>query len=372
MHITPTTPGSPLPSPARGWRSRAGLTLLFVLSAGAGWVFERIGAPLPWMIGPLLLTAAIYIGRAPRFDVPVRLRPIGQIVVATQVGLAFSPAALDMLVHLAPVIVGTALVTGASIFLVAFLTARVTGQGLAQAFLSAAPTSPVEAAAMAVAAGIKPMPVIFAQTVRLSTVVLIVPFALYAVDGWPEVARTPVSLEVSDPPTLLLLAVIGVAAAWGFRVLRVPNPNFLGPMTIAAVLAASGYGPAPYPPVVLAAAQIVLGTWLGATFRREIITSALRLSIASTFSALLLLLLCSLSAVGIAAISGVDWRTLVLGAAPGGAVEMALTAKFLEQNVVLITTFHLVRIFIFMPNIPWIVRLIARHESRNRKGDPPT
>lgn len=323
-----------------------------------------MGAPLPWMIGPLILTAAIFMGPAPRITVPDRLRPVGQIVVATQVGLAFSPAALTMLAQLAAVIVGTALVTGTCIFVTALVIARMTGQSLAQAFLSAAPTSPVEAAAMAVAAGINPMPVILSQTVRLASVVMIVPFALYAIDGWPDVRRPPVTLEIADPVSVLVLAVIGVAGAWLFRAARVPNPNFLGPMTIAALLSASGHGPAPYPPLVLALAQIVLGTWLGATFRREIVTSALWLSLISVVSALLLLLLCTLSAVGIAAVSGVDWRTLVLGAAPGGAVEMALTAKFLQQNVVLITTFHLVRIFIFMPNIPWIVRLLARRETR--------
>jgi len=345
MNKTSSAPGSPPPSPARGWKAGVGLVLLFALSTGAGWIFERIGAPLPWMIGPLLLTATIFMGLAPRLVVPNGMRPIGQVVVATQVGLAFSPAALTMLADLSVVIVGTALTTGGCIFIVALVLARLTGMGLAQAFLSSAPTSPVEAATMATEAGINPMPVIFGQTIRLAMVVVILPFALYAVDGWPEVARTPVSLDINDPHSIFFLAAVGAASAWAFRTMRIPNPNFMGPLTLAAGLAVSGIGPAPYPPVVLAIAQIVLGTWLGATFKREIVTSSVRLSLASIFSALLLLALCSLSAVGIAAISGVDWRTLILGAAPGGAVEMALTAKFLGQSVVLITTFHLVRIF---------------------------
>lgn len=335
-------------------------------------MFERIGAPLPWMIGPLLLAAGVFMGPAPRLVVPNRLRPLGQIVVATQVGLAFSPAALSVLADLAVVIVGTALATGGCIFIVALVSARMTGMGLAQAFLSSAPTSPVEAATMATEAGIDPMPVIFGQTIRLAVVVVILPFAMYALDGWPEVTRTPVTLDLSDPVSLLVLAAIGAASAWAFRVMHVPNPNFLGPMTVAAALAVSGVGPSPFPPVILAIAQIVLGTWLGATFKREIVTSSLKLSLVSVVSALLLLALCSLSAVGIAALSGVDWKTLVLGAAPGGAVEMALTAKFLGQSVVLITTFHLVRIFILMPNIPWIVKLILRHDNRKEEKDSPT
>ncbi|ETX13383.1 hypothetical protein OCH239_10710 [Roseivivax halodurans JCM 10272] len=348
-----------------------GLALLFAISACAGWAFERIGAPLPWMIGPLMLTAGVFMGPAPRLTVPNRMRPIGQIVVATQVGLAFSPAAFNMLADLALVIVGTALATGACIFIVALVLARLAGMGLAQAFLSCAPTSPVEAATMATEAGIDPTPVIFGQTIRLGMVVVILPFAMYALDGWPDVTRAPITFNFSDPLSILVLAGIGTTSAWAFHALRVPNPNFLGPMSVSAALAASGVGPAPYPPVVLAIAQIVLGTWLGATFKREIVTSSLKSSLLSVATALLLLMLCSLSAVGIAALSDFDWKTLVLGAAPGGAVEMALTAEFLGQSVVLITTFHLVRIFIFMPNIPWIVKLILRHDRRKEGKDIP-
>jgi len=91
MNKTSSAPGSPPPSPARGWKAGVGLVLLFALSTGAGWIFERIGAPLPWMIGPLLLTATIFMGLAPRLVVPNGMRPIGQVVVATQVGLAFHP-----------------------------------------------------------------------------------------------------------------------------------------------------------------------------------------------------------------------------------------------------------------------------------------
>lgn len=346
----------------REWKRILWLFLLVLLSTCAGWGFERLGAPLPWMIGPLVITATLFMVTGTQLKVPNRLRIGGQVVVATQVGLAFSPEALGLLVNLAPVIVGAALATGLCILAVAVVVARATGQSLAQAFLSSVPTSPVEAASMAMSAGIPPTPVIFSQTLRLSAVVVILPFALYALEGWPDVQRQPVSLGIPDPSALLVLVAAGGIGALLFRFLRVPNPNFLGPMGVAALLAVSGNDLAPYPPDILALAQILLGTWLGATFRRDFITSALRLTMISAGSSLLLLLLCSLCAFGLATVSGVDWQTVVLGSAPGGVVEMALTAKFLGQNVVLITTFHLVRIFIFMPNIPWIVRLLAKHD----------
>lgn len=345
------------------------IVLLLFFSALAGWGFERIGAPLPWMIGPLVLTSLVFITIAPSINVPNRLRPLGQVVVATQVGLAFSPAALGMLLDLAPVIVGTALATGVCIAAVAFLLARLSRQSVAQCFLSAAPTSPVEAATMAAAAGLNPVPVIFSQTVRLAAVVLVVPFALYAIEGWPDASRPPVTFDIVFSVHIVLLAVLGIAGAVLFHRLGVPNPNFLGPMTFAAVLSVTGIAFAPYPPLIMAAAQIVLGSWLGSQFRRDVLTTALGMTVMGIATSMLLLLLCSLCAVAIAAVSGLDWKSVVLGAAPGGAVEMALTAKFLGENVVLITTFHIVRIFIFVPSIPWIVKGLLRYEKRHHLGD---
>lgn len=367
-----TTPIVPPPSAGSGRIWIAKLAALFVMTTFTGWVFEHLGAPLPWMIGPLIVTAAIFIVFDPSFGVPNRLRPLGQIVVATQVGLAFSPQALEVLLGYAPVIVGTAVTTWICIGVVSMVMVKFTGQKLAQTFLSNVPTSPVEAAAMAKAAGLEPAPIIFSQTLRLATVVVVLPFSLFAIQGWPEMQRTMVSFSSIDPLNVLFLIAVGIAGSQTARVLHVPNPNFLGPMAAAAILSVAAIGPAPYPPFLLALGQVVLGTWLGATFRRSFLTSALRMTLISLSSAMLLLLLCSLSGVAIAHLSGLSWQTVVLGAAPGGVVEMALTAKFLQQNVVLISTFHIVRIFIFMPNIPWIVRLIARHEHDNSKKDPST
>ena len=355
---------------ATGWRQVIGLAALLMFAVAAGRLFESLGAPLPWMIGPLVGTALIFMTIAPRVTVPTRIRPAGQIVVATQVGLAFSPDALRMLVDMAPLMVGMALATGLCVTIISVVIARLTGQSLAQSVLATVPSSPVEAATMATAASIAPMPVIYAQTLRLAAVVIVVPFALYAIEGWPEGGRAPVTWAVPEVLPVLMLAAMGVAGAGLFRMLRIANPNFLGPLALAAGVAATGHAPAAFPPEVLALAQVVLGTWLGATFRRDFVTSALGLTAVSLASSLSLLALCSACAVGLAAVSGVDWQTLVLAAAPGGVVEMALTAKFLAQNAVLITTFHLVRIFLFIPNVPWIVRLIVRFEARKHRKAP--
>ena len=51
---------------------------------------------------------------------------------------------------------------------------------------------------------------------------------------------------------------------------------------------------------------------------------------------------------------------MVLGFAPGGTTEMALTAGILGQDVALVTAMHLARIFIIMLNLQWLTRLTSR------------
>lgn len=359
-HATPRPPRDA--GPAQVIR----LLLLFVLAGIGGFAFERLGTPLPWMIGPLVISAAIFLTGAIRVAVPTVIRPFGQVVVACQVGLTFSPEAFGMLLRLAPAIVGTALLTGLCIFCVALIVSRLGRMGLAQAFLCGVPTSPVEAASMAMRAGLDPLPVVLSQTLRLSVVVMVLPFALYAVDGWPERQRSFVRFETFDPWHVALLAALGLGTALLSRRVKVPNPNFLGPLTVTALLAVTDHAPHAFPDMILAAAQIVLGTWLGSTFRRDLMRSAGRMVATFLAATLLVLMLCSAGAILIGLLAGLDWRTMVLGAAPGGVVEMALTAKFLEQNVALITSFHLTRIFILMPSIPWLVSLIHRFETRPR------
>lgn len=339
-------------------------TALYAAAAGAGWGFTALGLPLPWMLGPLLLSAVVYVSGFGQIAVPVRTRPFGQMTVAAQVGLTFTPAAFASLLELAPMIVGLALISGVLASLVAIVLARTTDMRLAQAFVSTFPTSPVEAAVVAERLGIAPAPVVLAQTVRIAMIVFLVPMSIYLVDGMPDrSAAGPAQGFVAGHLALVALAVGGAVL---FRLLRLSNPFFLGPLAVSAAVAAFAVPLPPFPPLIMAVAQIALGTWLGSTFRRDLFSSGNGHILATTVSALALLILISGVALGLAHFGGYPWETLVLGAAPGGVTEMALTAKFLGAEVALVTAIQLTRIFLFMPNIPWIVRLIDRSESRKR------
>ncbi len=341
------------------------LSALYLAASLVGWLFSQLGIPLPWMIGPLVLSAALSISGLLKLTVPVKTRPFGQMTIAAQVGLAFTPAALAALLSLAPVMIGTALASAACAGLIAIVMARTTGIRLSQAFLSTFPTSPVEAAIMAERHGCEPAPVILAQTTRIAAVVILVPIAVFALDGWPDRSGI-IGGGGFNPLGNAFLALLAISGALLFKRVGLSNPYFLGPLTFSAAASAIGLHPAPFPTEILSLAQIVLGTWLGSTFRRDLFVRQKRQLLAIMSSTFVLLGLISAIAVAIASIAGQPWEVLVLGAAPGGVTEMALTAKFLGIDLALVTAFQLTRIFLFMPNIPWIIRMIDAYEQRRQ------
>ena len=315
------------------------------------------------MIGPLVSTAVISLLALLQVQVPLQTRPFGQITVAAQVGLSFSPAALTMVATYAPMILGMAAMTLACSVISARLLSRLSGLGMVPALLATIPTSPVEAAVIAEQYGVPPGGIIFAQTVRIAAVVVLVPITIYAIDGWPRHGGAAAAATAFSPGHTLLLFTLATGAAALFRTLRISNPFFLGPLFATAACTALGADLVPFHPVILAVAQIVLGTWLGSNFRRDLVARAGRLFRAILCSGLLLLALCSAGALAMAWLFALRWEEMVLAAAPGGVTDMALTAKFMGQDVALITAFHLTRIFLLVPSIPWIVAQVHRRRG---------
>src|SRR3546814_4042975 len=95
----------------------------------------------------------------------------------------------------------------------------------------------------------------------------------------------------------------------------------------------------------------------------------LRLVVATTLTSMLLVALCTAFAASLALVTDLPWNILVLGAAPGSITEMALTARFLREDVALITAFHLVRIFLIIPRTTFMLALLhARLAPPDRKS----
>lgn len=332
----------------KGVRQLAHILAIMTGAVLFGFVAMWLSFPLPWMLGALVFAGTARLsGFAVR--IPVQTRQLGQILVASSVGLAFTPAALQLMGAQAGTMILAAVLTIALSFMVAALLMRLAHVGAATAILATLPMGPVESAVLAAKHGAAPGPIIFAQTMRIVLLVVLIPPLIVLIDG-----------SVSDPVAVLrgaewsaagaaALFAFGVGGALVFRAIRIPNPFFLGGLAGAALAAVLAMPVSSYPYIVLAGAQIFLGTWLGAVIDRDLFRNARGFLPSSFLTSLLMIILCAVMGFGLTWMSGQPWQVMVLSTAPGSVTEMALTAKILQEGLAVVTAFHIVRIFIILP-----------------------
>lgn len=330
---------------------------LAVGSAG-GALCAWIGTPLPWLIGSLFCCAVLRL-RGVRLGAPVTVRNAGQWVIGTTLGLYFAPDVVARLVPWAPWIalaVGWALLVGMAN---AWALARWGGADPATAWFAGAIGGASEMAVQGERAGASAELVAAAHGVRLMLVVSTIPFAYQALGLHGLDAYEPVARAVSWPG-LAGLVVATSAGAWVLRRLGAPNAWVLGPMGVAAVLAATGAATTAMPGWLVAAGQVLIGISLGERFAPGFFARAPRLLATMAAATAVGVLASAAFGAALGALSGIPVATMVLATSPGGIAEMSLTAKVLKLGVPVVSAFHVVRMaFMVLMAMP-LWRLVGR------------
>ena len=330
----------PLLSAKPAWPTRAQLLTALVATAG-GAVLSLLGVPLAWMIGALLATAAYGWNRP--VDFPRRAPPAGLVFLGLGLGATFSGPVLAAVTGTLPALLAGGLVSIAAGIAIAPLYGRMAGTDTRTSVFSTVPGGIVVMAMLAQEARVPVAPVTLAQSVRVLVVVLSFPPLLGWLAPHGDVSEFMAPRQPFSAPGLALMAAGGLLTVWPLARLGIANPWMLGPCALAIALAGTGHLPSGVPKPLVDAAQVAMGATLGLRLNRGFILGAKRLFRASVASAVALSLLLAALAVPIAWAAGLPVAAAILGLAPGGMPEMALTAKALELAVPLVLGFHLVR-----------------------------
>ena len=341
---------------------------VYLIAAAGGFAAWLVQLPLPWVIGAMLATtAATFCGLAPRL--PVAGRNLGQFGLGMAVGLWFTPEAAAQAASHVGTMLAAAVCTLAVGCVLALVHARLAGSDMTTAFCSSVPGGPAEMAILAHHYGAAGTPVAFAQTFRISALVLIIPPALTwsGISGRELFAAPAIPF---DPLGFAAIAAASAAAAWLAVKLRVVNAWFLAPTAVVSALTASGISLSSVPFPLIEVCQVALGASLGAMFERRLLGEARRFLPAALIVMALLIAATTGIALLLAQATGLPSATLILSLAPGSVTEMAVTAKVLQLGVPLVTAFHLVRIFLIVLSTPWL--LAALHwTARRLQSKPP-
>ena len=332
-----------LPGPAAAWRTL--FTILLAVFAAELCVVLR--TPLPWMIGPLLVTAAASMLGAPT-ESWIPFRNSAQWAIGTALGLYFTPQVVTLVwglwwVILAGIAWALALGTLFGLYLHRVHSGRIAGLNRATSYFASPIGAASEMTLMAERHGARTDLVASAHSLRVVLVTLIIPFGLQ----WSGLHGIDTSLPgprvVHWPGLALLLALTG-AGCWFMRRLGGTNPWFIGALLVSIGITASGWSLSALPTALVNAAQLLIGVSLGVRFTRDFIHSA-PLWLASVAAATVVMMLaCGVFAVALAWATGIHPATLLLGTSPGGIAEMSITAKLLQLGVPLVTALHVTRL----------------------------
>ncbi|MFC7692993.1 AbrB family transcriptional regulator [Paeniroseomonas aquatica] len=310
-------------------------------AALGGAAMHLLHVPLAWMIGAMAATAALAWHRP--VAVPGWARPAGLVFLGLGLGSTFTGPVLAAVTAALPVMLACGVLAILSGLVVAPLFTRLAGTDLQTGFFCAVPGGVIVMAVLAQEARASVATVTLAQTMRVLVVVLTFPPLLGWLAPHGDFSDFTGARVAVWWPGLALMAAAGLLAAWPLRLLGLANPWMLGPCALGITLAATGHLPSGVPSGLVDAAQVAMGASLGTRLTRSFLLSSRRLAIASMISAGVLSVLLTLLAVGIGRLAGLPSAAMILGMAPGGMPEMALTAKALELGVPLVLGFHLTR-----------------------------
>lgn len=365
---------------SRAVQALSTLLVAYVAAQVAVWVH----APIPWMLGPLLVTAFASIRGWPVRSL-LGLRNMGQWVIGSALGLYFTAEVGQMLLGLWWVILlGVVWALGAGWALGRWLERRhahdladLSPEGRrATTFLASAIGGASEMTLLAERSHARTDLVAAAHSLRMMVVVTTVPLAMQLAQlAWGlkvDMGLRPVA-QAADWPALLQLAGVTLAGVAVMRWTGGANPWFMGALLASMGMTSMGWVHLQMPGWISNLAQLVVGVGLGVRFSPAFVRTAPRWMGSVMLGTLALLLGGAVVALVLAVLSGLHPATLILSTSPGGVTEMSITAKVLQLGAPTVTAMHVTRLVAVLmlarPLLAWQHRQEARQGKTGHGRD---
>jgi membrane AbrB-like protein len=365
-------PASPRALPPRIVR----ILLALAIGTAGGLCFFETRLPLPWMIGAMVFTTIASAAGLP-LAFSFRLRALMIVVLGVMLGSAFTPELLDQIAAwVVSIAIMLCYVAVATLLVQAYLI-RIGGYDRITAFFAAAPGGLTEMILTGGQLGGDERLISLSHGIRILLIAIFVSFGFRLFGGYQPTGSGTVGdpLLSIAPFDLAILAAAGLAGYFAAKPLRLAAGVLLGPMIISAALHFAGVTASRPPVELVAAAQIVLGTSIGARFAgtpRRTIGRALLLSLGATA---ILLAITAAFALLIAALLDLPESQVLLAYSPGGIAEMSLIALSLGVDPAFVSTHHVARIFMIVmiaaPAFRLLGRLPGRGSGRRPDIGPP-
>ena len=336
--------------------------LAFSIGLGAigGAVFYYFNLPLAWMLGAMTVTTFAALAGAPvTLYMPLRLSMTA--VLGTLLGSAFTPQILDQLQYWSAGAVTIAVfVTLMTAISVTFLI-RIGAMDRATAFFSGTPGGLGEMTLVGEQHGGDPRTIALVHAIRIFVVVFLLPLILANMADLdiPNTARVLAGRPAAAGGELAILAACAVVGYILGQKLPLPGSQVFVPMMVSAAAYLAGFVEGRPPAELIALAQVIIGSAIGARFVGLDLAATARPIILGVISALGMLAMAAAFAYVVAPIFGLPIYALLLALSPGGLAEMSLIALAMDVDTAFVATMHLVRILLIVTLAPMFFRAMG-------------
>lgn len=342
-------------------RPQGSMLLALAIGAAGGFAFAWAKLPLPWMMGAMVATTVASVAGAD-IRIDFRLRTAMICVLGVMLGSAFKPDLVNQIGEWAVSILGLLVYAVVAGGLVTWYFRKAAGYDAVTSYFASSPGGLNEMVIVGREMGGDDRVIALTHSARILLVVMTLPF-LFRIftDYAPPAGLLPTGGALNMPALdWLILAGCGVAGAWAAKRLRIPAAVLIGPMLLSAIIHVTGVTQATPPSLLVAIAQVVMGSGIGCRFAGTAVRDIVRIVGVSIGSTVILLVLGVLFGLAIERITDVPWFVLVLAYAPGGLAEMSLVALALGRDVAFVATHHLFRIGFIVMLAPMAFRIMRR------------
>ena len=337
------------------------ILLAILIGAAGGTIASYLRIPLPWMLGAMLATTIAAMSGV-NIKLPRRLRNLLVVVLGVMLGSAFTPDLLDRAGAWVASIIGLLIYAAIAGSLVLVYLRKVANYDPVTAYFAASPGGLSEMTIVGREFGGDERIIALTQAARVLLVVLSIPFMYRMFGGYEPLDSFLPRGSGFDIPMTEWAIFAGCVVVGPFLAgkLRLPAAFLMGPMIFSAIAHLTGFSEHSPPGLLVAVAQIVLGTAVGCRFAGVEVREVLRVVWVSIGSTIILISTAVAAGVLMEKVTGTSWTTMVLAYSPGGLAEMSMVAFGIGSDVAFVATHHLARISIIVILAPMAFRLLRR------------
>ncbi|MFS0820550.1 AbrB family transcriptional regulator [Bacillus sp. 1P02SD] len=341
-----------------------GILQSYVVASVGGVLFYLLHFPIPWILGPMTFMILYKAITHKKMVVSTRLYNVGLATLGIYFGLSFTKETFVIVYpYIIPFLFTTILLLTVSVLNSIFVTRFIKIDPMTSVFGSIpGGLSEMVAASHSLKAN-SAMVTIF-QTVRLLTVVFMVPFIVthWFIAGAGNAYE--VTKNISSVPFYAYLWFgLALLVGWLLRD-KLPAAYVIGPLAVTAIFGVTGVGLPSIPSWFLILAQITVGMRMGNNINlRDLKIGGKYCGVYFVLTVFLLAISFGLGYI-FAIFSDLDLPTALLSLAPGGLVEMVLTATAIGADPAVVSSLQLIRLLFIILLVPSFLKWMFTRKEK--------